>query len=108
MTDKITNYYEKLPKDLKRENKPNKTFKNHHILPTSMIAVLGGTGSGKSNAITDFIHRSNGTWFQIIIFNPVSTDEPLLNMLKHIKYEHVLHVFQRFAYYMLLIVAHLF
>ena len=82
MSDKITNYYEKLPKDLKRENKPNKTFKNHHILPTSMIAVLGGTGSGKSNAITDFIHRSNGTWFQIIIFNPVSTDEPLLNMLK--------------------------
>ena len=82
MSDKITNYYEKLPKDLKRENKPNKTFKNHHILPTSMICILGGTGSGKSNAITDFIHRSNGTFYEIIIFNPVSTDEPLYSMLK--------------------------
>jgi len=80
--DKITNYYDKLPKEFKRENKLNKTFKNHHILPTSMIAVLGGTGSGKSNAIIDFINRSNGTFYEIIVFNPVSTDEPLLNMLK--------------------------
>ena len=33
MSDKIKNYYENLPKDLRRENKVNNTFKNHRILP---------------------------------------------------------------------------
>jgi len=48
MTDKITNFYEKLPKHLKK-NTSDKTFKNHHILPNSMICAIGGTGTGKSN-----------------------------------------------------------
>lgn len=82
MTDKIKNYYNHLPNELKRESKTNKTFKNHHILPNSMICAIGGTGSGKSNSIIDLIHRMNGTFYQIIVFNPVSTDEPLIAMLK--------------------------
>ena len=46
MTDKITNFYEKLPKHLKKDT-VDKTFKNHHILPNSMICAIGGTGTGK-------------------------------------------------------------
>jgi ABC-type proline/glycine betaine transport system ATPase subunit len=75
MSDKIKNYYENLPKDLRRENKVNNTFKNHHILPNSMICAIGGTGTGKTNSILDMIHRMDGTFYQIIVFNPVSTDE---------------------------------
>jgi ABC-type proline/glycine betaine transport system ATPase subunit len=82
MSDKIKNYYENLPKDLRRENKVNNTFKNHHILPNSMICAIGGTGTGKTNSILDMIHRMDGTFYQIIVFNPVSTDEPIYNLLK--------------------------
>jgi len=82
MTDKIKNYYNHLPNELKRENTTNKTFKNHHILPNSMICAIGGTGSGKTNSILDMIHRMDGTFYQIIVFNPVSTDEPIYNLLK--------------------------
>jgi len=82
MSDKIKNYYENLPKDLRRENKVNNTFKNHRILPNSMICAIGGTGTGKTNSILDMIHRMDGTFYQIIVFNPVSTDEPIYNLLK--------------------------
>ena len=82
MSDKIKNYYENLPKDLRRENKVNNTFKNHRILPNSMICAIGGTGTGKTNSILDMIHRMDGTFYQIIVFNPVSTDEPIYSLLK--------------------------
>ena len=82
MSDKVKNWYEHLPKNLKRENKLDKNFKKHHILPTSMIACIGGTGSGKSNAIVDMISRMDEKFYTIIIFNPVSVDEPLYSLLK--------------------------
>ena len=49
MTDKINDWYSKLPKELKRESKIDKNFNKHHILPNSMICSIGGTGSGKLN-----------------------------------------------------------
>ena len=51
MSDKVKNWYEHLPKDLKRESKLDKNFKKHHVLPNSMICCIGGTGSGKTNAL---------------------------------------------------------
>ena len=56
MTDKITNFYEKLPKHLKKDT-VDKTFKHHHILPKSMICAIGGTGTGKSNFVMNMIQR---------------------------------------------------
>ncbi len=76
--DKIGNHYAKMPKQ-----KVSANFKKHHILPNSMIVVIGGTGSGKTNAVYDMITRMNGDFFEIIIFNPVSTDEPIYNKLKN-------------------------
>ena len=78
----MINFYDKLPSNLKRENKLDKNFKKHYIEPTSMICVIGGTGSGKSNAVANMISHQSGKYYHIIIFNPVSTDEPLYNLMK--------------------------
>lgn len=82
MPDKVNNWYEKLPSNLKRENKTDKNFKKHYILPNSMICCIGGTGAGKTNALLEFLSRKNEAFYEIIYFNPVSSDEPLLNLLK--------------------------
>ena len=78
----MINFYDKLSKDIKNETKLDKNFKNHYILPNSMIAIIGGTGSGKSNALCNLISKQSNKYYYIIIFNPVSTDEPLLKLLK--------------------------
>jgi hypothetical protein len=82
MGDKITNWYEKLPTDLKNKTKLDNNFKKHYIQPNSMIVCIGGTGAGKSNALLEFLSRKNDAFFEIIIFNPTSTDEPLYNLIK--------------------------
>ena len=78
MTDKINDWYSKLPKDLKRESKIDKNFNKHHILPNSMICSIGG----KTKCLMEMLHRMQDKFYEIIIFNPVSTDEPLYNLLK--------------------------
>jgi hypothetical protein len=82
MTDKVKNYYELLNKDLKRERKVDANFKKHHILPTSMICCIGGTGSGKTNSLIDFLTRKNNAFYEIIIFSGSTVEEPLYNLLK--------------------------
>ena len=82
MSDYVANWYEKLPADLKTHSKVDKHFKKHHILPNSIIVCIGGTGSGKTNALIDFLSRKDEAFYEIILFNPVSADEPLYNLLK--------------------------
>jgi len=82
MTDKIKNYYELLDKNLKRETKRDKNFKKHYIEPNSMICCIGGTGSGKTNALIDFLTRKNEAFYDIIIFSGSTTDEPLYELMK--------------------------
>jgi len=78
----VANWYERLPTNLKSKTPLDKGFKKHHILPNSMIVCIGGTGSGKTNSLIDFLSRKDESFFDIIYFNPVNTDEPLINMLK--------------------------
>ena len=80
MSDKIVNFYDKLGLN-KNSNLPA-TWDNHHIYNNSMIICLGGTGSGKSNALVNYIARSSGEFFKILICSFSTTDEPLYNMLK--------------------------
>ena len=55
----MINFYDKLSKEDKLETKLDKNFKNHHVLPNSMIAIIGGTGSGKSNALVNLISKQS-------------------------------------------------
>jgi len=78
----IINFYDKLPKHLKSETKLDKHFKQHYILPNSMIAIIGGSGAGKTNSILNWLSRCSDKFYDIIIFNANSTNEPLYNLLK--------------------------
>ena len=44
--------------------------------------MIGGSGTGKSNAILNFIERSSGSFCKIIICSVSTTDEPLYNYLQ--------------------------
>jgi len=48
-----------------------------------MILCIGGTGSGKTNALLNFISRKNNAFYDIIIFSGSSVDEPLYNLLQN-------------------------
>ena len=79
MSDKIVNFYDKL--GIKGAILP-KTFKRHHMFNKSHTLCLGGTGSGKSNALINYISRSSGEFYKIIVCSFSTTDEPLYNMLE--------------------------
>jgi len=77
----MKNWYESLPKEM-TAIKRDKHFKTHLIEPNSMICCIGGTGSGKTNALVDFISRKNEAFHQIIIYSGSTTEEPLYLFLK--------------------------
>jgi len=86
--DEMKDWY-KIAKGKGIENnsiKLDKNFKKHLILPCSMIAMIGSTGSGKTSALIEFLSRKNDAFTRIIIFTGSTSDEPLYNFLKkHIK-----------------------
>ena len=47
-----------------------------------MIVCIGGTGSGKTNALLEFLSRKNESFYEIIIFTGSTQDEPIYNLLK--------------------------
>ena len=79
--DKINNWY-KLTKQSKQKQLKDLNFNKHYILPQSHVLCIGGTGSGKTTALLDFIKRSEGKFYQIIIFSGSTTEEPLYQLLK--------------------------
>ena len=80
--DSINNYYELIDKSLQKKPKLDKGFNKHQILPNSMILAIGGTGSGKTNALMEFLNRKNNAFYEIILFTGSTTDEPLYNFLQ--------------------------
>ena len=82
MGDKIVNYYEKL--NIKGASLP-KTWKRHHMFNRCHTLCLGGTGSGKTNSLINYISRSSGEFHKILICSFSTTDEPLYNMLNDTK-----------------------
>jgi hypothetical protein len=62
--------------------KKDKHFNKHMILPNSMIACVGGTGTGKTNALLNFLSLKNEAFTEVIIFSGSTTDEPLYQLLK--------------------------
>ena len=80
MTDKIINFYDKLG-IIKNKNAP-KNWNKHHIYNNSMILCLGGTGTGKTNCLLNYLSRSSGEYHKIIVCSFATTDEPLYNLLE--------------------------
>jgi len=77
----IVNWYDKIGAGKKKTKLPLK-WKNHHIHHNSMILCIGGTGTGKTNALIDYLSRSSGEFFKIIIISFSTLDEPLYNYLQ--------------------------
>lgn len=78
MNNKITNFYEQIPKEKQKEDK---YFKNHYILPKSRICLIGGSGAGKTQWLLNFLERVGARFHTIIIYT-TDIEEPLLLLLK--------------------------
>lgn len=78
MTEPI-NYYEKIPKEL-RKHVHNPKFNQHGIVMPCRIAVIGGSGSGKTNWLMNFLKITSGTYEKIIVCLK-SQHEPLYQYL---------------------------
>jgi type II secretory ATPase GspE/PulE/Tfp pilus assembly ATPase PilB-like protein len=83
MDNNIKDWYDIINKKNKQTIiKPDIDFNKHYILPCSMILMIGGTGSGKSTILCEFLlNRKNKAFYEVIIFNPVNVDEPIYNFL---------------------------
>ena len=75
----IVNFYDKL--GIKGSTRP-KTWDKTHMYNKCHTLCLGGTGSGKSNSLINYISRSSGEFYKIIVCSFSTTDEPLYNMLE--------------------------
>ena len=81
MGDNITNWY----KHIKGSGiKKDKNYSKHMIDAGSMILCIGGTGSGKSTALLEFLSRCPEKYYEIILFSGSgnSSTEPLYRLLK--------------------------
>ena len=63
----IINWYDKIDKQFTRKPKRDKIFSKHLIEPCSMISCIGGTGSGKSNALVNFLSLKNDAFHKILL-----------------------------------------
>lgn len=80
--DKLINFYELMEKDMKNDTKRDRNFRQHYIEPCSMMLAIGGTGSGKSLALLNFLQRKNEAFCKLIIFSGSSTNEPAYNLIR--------------------------
>jgi hypothetical protein len=79
MSNNLTNFYSLLPKT---KEKKVEGYKNHLIDKNSRILMIGGSGSGKSNALLNFIEKSSGEFHKIIICSFSTTEEALYTYLQ--------------------------
>jgi hypothetical protein len=78
MSDKIKNFYLEIKQDKKVNDK---NYKNHMILPNSRIALIGGSGTGKTQFLLNFLDRVGPKFYELYIYT-TDTEEKLLTLLK--------------------------
>lgn len=76
----LVNFYSYVPKGKGKDK--TKGYNNHFIDRNSRILMIGSSGTGKSNALINFIEKSSGEFFKIIICSFSTTDEPLYQYLQ--------------------------
>lgn len=74
------NWYQKIPKEM-RKNFHNPKFKDHGIVMPMRMAVIGGSGAGKTNWLLNFLKISSDT-FEHVVVCLKSSHEPLYEFLK--------------------------
>jgi hypothetical protein len=74
----IKNFYDLVPKN---KNIRNPGYKIHGLELPCYMAIIGGSGSGKTNVLLQFLTASSGTFSKIAICVK-NSDEPLYNLLK--------------------------
>lgn len=75
----MKNFYDEIKT---KKQKRDKNFNKHHIEPNSMMCCIGGTGTGKSNSLVNFIDKKRDAFHDIIIFSGSTIDEPLYKFLE--------------------------
>ena len=81
--DEIKDWYKEASKSgAGKPRKVDKNYNKHFIKPCMMISIIGQTGSGKSQALMEFLSRKNEAFYEITLFSGSTTDEPLYNFLK--------------------------
>ena len=73
------NFYERIPKEL-RKHVHNPKFSKHGIVMPCRMAIIGGSGSGKTNTLLNFLKDTSGT-FEKVIVSLKSQHEPLYQFL---------------------------
>ena len=76
--DKIKNFYLEIKEDKKTVDK---YYKNHMILPNSRLALIGRSGTGKTQFLLNFLDRVGPKFYEIYIYT-TDTEEKLLTLLK--------------------------
>lgn len=76
--DKIKNFYEEIKQEKVKEDK---YFKNHLIRPNARIGLIGGSGSGKTQFLINFLDRVGPKFYGIYIYT-TDPEEKLLKLLK--------------------------
>lgn len=78
--NQLINFYEKIPKNMKKVNS-NPNFKTHHIQCPFMMGIVGASGAMKSNTCLNLIMLFSGTFDHIVLVIP-RDDEALYEYLK--------------------------
>ena len=68
MPDDIKKWYDIIGEQgVEGKKKHSKDYKRHHILPASLICMIGGSGAGKSTALMDLIDRYGAKFYKVMI-----------------------------------------
>jgi Poxvirus A32 protein len=79
-SNKITNFYDLLPKNFVKKYH-NPAYKKHLINIPFRMLIVGGSGVGKTSALMEIIHRMKNT-FNFIAICCKSKEEPLYQYLE--------------------------
>lgn len=89
----LVNYYEKMPKDLNKKHY-NPNYAKHGLKVPFRMAIVGSSGSGKTNILLNIISLTSGTFEKAYVLTK-NADEPLYNFLKE-KLEDKLEIYESY------------